>query len=127
LPSDRLTAALADRYRIERELGAGGMATVYLADDLCHHRKVALSGRARGEELSFTNDANVFESVRVRSDPDFEIVRRVLSRPTHRQVPPGPGDSLFVAMRAAGPPVDARLVLVRNWIRERAERAAATR
>ena len=40
--SDRLTAALADRYRIERELGAGGMATVYLAEDLRHHRKVAL-------------------------------------------------------------------------------------
>jgi eukaryotic-like serine/threonine-protein kinase len=38
----RLTAALADRYRIERELGAGGMATVYLAEDLKHHRKVAL-------------------------------------------------------------------------------------
>ncbi|MGH7467462.1 MAG: hypothetical protein ACRENP_05695 [Longimicrobiales bacterium] len=39
---DRLTAALADRYRIERELGAGGMATVYLAEDLKHHRKVAI-------------------------------------------------------------------------------------
>jgi predicted Ser/Thr protein kinase len=39
---DRLTAALAERYRIERELGAGGMATVYLAEDLKHHRKVAL-------------------------------------------------------------------------------------
>jgi serine/threonine-protein kinase len=39
---DRLTAALADRYRIERELGAGGMATVYLAEDLKHDRKVAL-------------------------------------------------------------------------------------
>ena len=38
----RLTAALADRYRIERELGAGGMATVYLAEDLKLHRKVAL-------------------------------------------------------------------------------------
>ncbi len=38
----RLTAALADRYRIERELGTGGMATVYLAEDLKHHRKVAL-------------------------------------------------------------------------------------
>ena len=39
---DRLTAALSDRYRIERELGAGGMATVYLAHDVRHDRKVAL-------------------------------------------------------------------------------------
>ncbi len=38
----RLTAALADRYTIERELGAGGMATVYLAGDLRHHRQVAI-------------------------------------------------------------------------------------
>ncbi|MFI5209093.1 MAG: protein kinase [Gemmatimonadales bacterium] len=37
-----LSAALADRYRIERELGAGGMATVYLAEDLKHHRQVAV-------------------------------------------------------------------------------------
>ena len=37
-----LTTALADRYRIERELGAGGMATVYLAEDLKHKRKVAI-------------------------------------------------------------------------------------
>jgi serine/threonine-protein kinase len=39
---ERLAAALADRYRIERELGQGGMATVYLAQDLKHDRKVAL-------------------------------------------------------------------------------------
>ena len=39
---ERLSAALADRYRIERELGEGGMATVYLAEDLKHDRKVAL-------------------------------------------------------------------------------------
>ena len=39
---DRLKAALADRYTIERELGRGGMATVYLADDLKHHRQVAV-------------------------------------------------------------------------------------
>ena len=38
----RLAAALADRYRIERELGQGGMATVYLAHDLKHDRKVAI-------------------------------------------------------------------------------------
>ncbi len=41
-PRERLVAALADRYRIERELGAGGMATVYLAHDVKHDRKVAL-------------------------------------------------------------------------------------
>ena len=41
-PSDRLASALADRYRIERELGAGGMATVYLAHDVRHDRKVAI-------------------------------------------------------------------------------------
>ncbi len=39
---DRLTAALADRYRLERELGQGGMATVYLARDLKHERQVAI-------------------------------------------------------------------------------------
>ncbi|HEU4723239.1 MAG TPA: serine/threonine-protein kinase, partial [Gemmatimonadaceae bacterium] len=37
-----LAAALADRYRITRELGAGGMATVYLAEDVRHHRRVAV-------------------------------------------------------------------------------------
>jgi len=39
---ERLSAALADRYRIERPLGQGGMATVYLAADLKHDRKVAI-------------------------------------------------------------------------------------
>ena len=38
----RLKNALADRYAIHEELGAGGMATVYLAEDLKLHRKVAV-------------------------------------------------------------------------------------
>ena len=38
----RLNAALEGRYAIERELGEGGMATVYLADDLKHERNVAV-------------------------------------------------------------------------------------
>jgi serine/threonine protein kinase len=37
-----LTQALSGRYEVERELGAGGMATVYLARDLRHHRRVAI-------------------------------------------------------------------------------------
>jgi serine/threonine-protein kinase len=41
-PAARLSAALSDRYAIERELGQGGMATVYLAHDVRHDRKVAL-------------------------------------------------------------------------------------
>ena len=39
---DRLATSLGDRYRLDRELGQGGMATVYLAEDLKHSRKVAI-------------------------------------------------------------------------------------
>ena len=42
IPVDRLNAALEGRYAIERKIGEGGMATVFLADDLKHERKVAL-------------------------------------------------------------------------------------
>jgi serine/threonine-protein kinase len=56
--ASRLTTALADRYRVERELGAGGMATVYLAEDLKHHRYIALK-TLRGE-LSDSMEAERF-------------------------------------------------------------------
>ena len=39
---DRIKATVADRYAIERELGSGGMATVYLARDLKNDRQVAI-------------------------------------------------------------------------------------
>src|SRR5881628_907069 len=54
----RLTTALAGRYAIERELGAGGMATVYLAFDLKHHRKVAV--KVLRPELAATLGADRF-------------------------------------------------------------------
>src|SRR3954451_15927211 len=41
-PSSRISGALSTRYRLEQEIGAGGMATVYLAEDLRHDRRVAL-------------------------------------------------------------------------------------
>ena len=40
--TSRLLSALSDRYAIEHEIGVGGMVTVYLAEDLKHHRKVAV-------------------------------------------------------------------------------------
>ncbi|UCG87587.1 MAG: protein kinase [Gemmatimonadota bacterium] len=49
---DMLKQALAERYTIERELGAGGMSTVYLAEDLKHHRQVAV--KVLRPELSAT-------------------------------------------------------------------------
>ena len=42
-PIAQLSAALAGRYHVEREIGAGGMATVYLARDLRHDRRVTVS------------------------------------------------------------------------------------
>ncbi len=45
-PITRLNAALQGRYRIESELGEGGMATVYLADDVKQERKVAVKESA---------------------------------------------------------------------------------
>ena len=41
-PFDRLKSALADRYAVERQIGAGGMADVFLTHDLRHNRKVAI-------------------------------------------------------------------------------------
>ena len=55
---DRLTSALSDRYTIERELGAGGMATVYLAQDLKHRRQVAI--KVLRPELAATLGAERF-------------------------------------------------------------------
>jgi serine/threonine-protein kinase len=57
---ERLRAALADRYAIESEIGRGGMAVVFLAEDLKHHRKVAL--KVLHPELTATLGAERFLS-----------------------------------------------------------------
>jgi serine/threonine protein kinase len=59
-------AAVGDRYRVERELGQGGMAVVFLAEDLKHRRRVAL--KVLKPELSPRSAASA-SSARSRSPP----------------------------------------------------------
>jgi serine/threonine protein kinase len=63
--NERLTSALADRYRIERELGAGGMATVYLAQDLRHDRKVATK--------VLKPDGYIYYDARLEGDGHYDV------------------------------------------------------
>jgi serine/threonine protein kinase/Tfp pilus assembly protein PilF len=63
---ERLTTALAGRYAIERELGSGGMATVYLADDVKHHRKVAVKV-LRGELASMLGPERFTREIEIAS------------------------------------------------------------
>ena len=56
---ERLTALVADRYAVERELGRGGMATVYLATDIRHDRRVAI--KVLLPDLAATIGAERFE------------------------------------------------------------------
>ena len=57
-PTDEVTAALSDSYRIDRQIGAGGMAVVYLASDLKHLRNVAV--KVLRPELAATIGAERF-------------------------------------------------------------------
>ena len=60
--TDRLSTTLHDRYRPKRELGAGGMATVYLAQDIKHRRKVALKV-LRPEFSAVIGAERIFEEI----------------------------------------------------------------
>ena len=81
-PDDQfaLGAALAERYRVERELGAGGMATVYLAEDLKHHRKVAIKGNRGSGEIARRNRVRVH----FLGDSRSRLLRKVYSDPSFR-------------------------------------------
>ncbi len=93
----RLNTALEGRYAIERELGEGGMATVYLADDIKHERKVAL--KVLKPELAAVVGAERFlAEIKTTANP---------SRPSEH--PPVPRDlpSLTHASRGDGDRLDS--------------------
>jgi serine/threonine-protein kinase len=64
---ERLRVALADRYEIQREIGRGGMATVYLARDIRHDRRVALKV-LRSELAASLGDERFLQEVRVTAN-----------------------------------------------------------
>ena len=75
-PVARLNAALEGRYRVERELGEGGMATVYLAYDLKHERKVAL--KVLKPELAAVVGAERFLAPQIQPLVGFFVVGAAL-------------------------------------------------
>ena len=76
-PITRLNAALEGRYAIERELGEGGMATVYLAKDLKHNRNVAplRSADTMSSGWRLRSIANIRSSVGCSSKASIKIGR----------------------------------------------------
>ena len=86
---EQLTIAVGDRYRVERELGQGGMAVVFLAEDLKHHRRVAL--KVLKPELSAVLGSERFLR-------EIEIAAAFLSG-SPRQNRLGVGGSMLAALR----------------------------
>jgi serine/threonine protein kinase len=71
-PVTDLNKALEGRYRIERSLGEGGMATVFLADDKKHERKVAV--KVLKPELTAVIGADRFVMLRAADDVAWELI-----------------------------------------------------
>ena len=81
---DRLKTALADRYAIEREIGAGGMATVYLAEDLKHHRQVAVKV-LRPELAAVVGAERFLNEMKVTANLQHPVPSRGGCNPTPQQ------------------------------------------
>jgi serine/threonine protein kinase len=81
-PADRLSSALRDRYRTKRQLGEGGMATVYLAEDVRHRRMVALKV-LKPELAAFVGGERFLAEIETRGShrstppPDLPLYRRI--------------------------------------------------
>jgi serine/threonine protein kinase len=142
----RLTEALADRYALDRELGEGGMATVYLAEDLRHRRKVAI--KVLRPELAAVIGAERFlkeiETTASRQHPHIlplldsgqagegpgmpgrrfrarhrrRLARRTAAARNRQQYDVAPGDRRFLMVREPSDAGPGTVVYVENWLAE---------
>jgi eukaryotic-like serine/threonine-protein kinase len=107
---ERVRAVLSDRYRLERELGAGGMATVYLAEDLRHHRRVAI--KVLRPELTEVLGAERFlKEIEVTANLQHPHILPLFDSGEVRAGPGDPGPSLlyYVMPFVEGESLRARL------------------
>src|SRR6476469_5051160 len=93
----RLKAALAERYAIERELGRGGMATVFLARDLKHDRLVALK-LLRPELASAVGPDRFLREIRVTARLQHPHILPLLDSGEVREPADPPKGSVFYVM-----------------------------
>ena len=78
-PPETLRGALADRYQLQREIGRGGMATVYLATDLKHRREVAV--KVLKPDLAASLGADRFlREIQILLRIDLHILARRIDR-----------------------------------------------
>jgi serine/threonine protein kinase len=99
--SSPLASALAGRYIIERELGAGGMATVYLARDLRHDRPVAL--KVLKPELAATLGPERFQrEIRIAARLQHRTSRCSTASPSGRSINSSPCSGPRTISRPAG-------------------------
>ena len=140
--TERLEAALDGKYRIERKLGEGGMATVYLSEDIKHERKVALK-ILRPELAAVLGGERFLTEIKTTAnlqhphilplfDPgeaegylyyvmpfiDGETLREKLDR--EKQL--GNEDCFLMARNPAGGGGFGRVYIVTNWFEELRER-----
>ena len=131
---EQLTSALQDRYRVERELGRGGMAVVLLAEDLKHHRRVALkvlqpelSAALGGERflreieivagLQHPHILPLYDSGQIHSEPVRDAQGRLREGPPllYYVMPYAEGESLRQRIAREGQlPLDAALRITRE-------------
>ena len=139
-----LAAALQGRYTSDREIGRGGMATVYLARDVRHNRLVALKvlnpelgaglGVERfldGESLYYRGPLGEVVKVDVTTGASFSIGQRravltgdYLTDSSHPNWDVG-RDGQFLLLKRAG--AEAQTIVVHNWARELREKTAPRR